>query len=341
MEKMIETLRERCPHESVENMDYQTWLEKRREGIGGSDAGAVMGMNAFASPLTVYLDKKGLGIWRGESKAMKRGSLLEPLIREATKEAFPKLEIATVPYSFTDPEFAFMKANIDGAIFAAEPVEVNGETIVGLGGHEIKSSKTGYGWGDSEIPDSYYCQVQHYARVLGLPWFLVSVYILDGEEVRHYIVRRNDDFIHNRLIPEEKNFWENYIVPGVMPAALGIENEDEMITGMFNGIDEIVRLSGAEENLCEEYVEINARIKELESRKKTIAINMKESIINAVCSASGEKKVSALAGPYSVSWSFYNRTSVDSDALKKAGLYEQYSKTSEVDRFTISRKKGA
>ena len=58
--------------------------------------------------------------------------------------------------------------------------------IEGLGGHEIKSAKTGFGWEEDEIPDVYYAQVQHYMKVTGLPWFVVSVYILDDESLHHY-----------------------------------------------------------------------------------------------------------------------------------------------------------
>ena len=47
-------------HISTAGMEYEESLKNRNGGIGGSDAGAVMGMNSFASPLTVYLQKKDL-----------------------------------------------------------------------------------------------------------------------------------------------------------------------------------------------------------------------------------------------------------------------------------------
>lgn len=336
---IFESILDNTPHVSTENVDLETWRENRKKGIGGSDAGAVMGMNAFASPLTVYLQKKGLVPNIG-NRAMERGTLLEPIIRKATQEEYPGLEIETVPYMFEHPQYPFMLANIDGAVLAENPVEVSGVTISGLGGYEVKSAKTAYGWSDTEIPDSYYCQVQHYMAVLGLPWFVVSVYILDNEEIRHYVIPRNDEFI-KRLIEAEADFWNNYIVPGVMPAAIGIDNEDDMITGMFDGIPETILLGNTEKDLCAEYVNINTQIKDLETRKRQIQITMKEAIVQRGVGNPSDKKASAVAGPYSVSWSFYSRKSVDTDALKKAGLYETYAKTTETDRFTISEKKGA
>jgi predicted phage-related endonuclease len=172
------------------------------------------------------------------------------------------------------------------------------------------------------------------------PLNVVSVYILDNEEIRHYIIPRNDEFI-KRAIETGADFWNNYIVPGVMPAAIGIENEDSMITGMFEGAPETIILGNAEKDLCAEYVHINGRLKDLENRKKQIQIAMKEAIVRHGGGRPAEKKASAAAGHYSVSWSFHSRKSVDTDALKKAGLYETYAKTSETGRFTISEKKGA
>jgi putative phage-type endonuclease len=337
---IYDSILETTPHISTNSMGYEEWLEKRNGGIGGSDAGAILGMNSFASPLTVYLQKKGLAPNQATSRAAKRGKILEPVIRQITIEEFPRLVIEPVPFMFTSPVYPFMSANIDGVIHAPEVVNVGGEDILGVGGHEVKSAKTAYGWGENEIPDSYYCQVQHYMAALGLPWFMVSVYILDTEDVRHYIIRHNAEFC-DKLVAAEKDFWENYVEKSVMPAAIGIENEDDMITGMFTGSQGTIRLGDAERELCAEHVRLHREIKELDTRKKAIVITMKEAIIKASGGSSAEKKASATAGYYSVLWSFFNRTSLDTDALKKAGLYERYSKTTETDRFTISEKKGA
>ena len=49
-----------CTAISTEGMSESEWLEKRRAGIGGSDSGAILGMNKYATPLSVYIAKKGL-----------------------------------------------------------------------------------------------------------------------------------------------------------------------------------------------------------------------------------------------------------------------------------------
>jgi len=336
---MIDEFLKQCPnHISTAEMTNGEWLAKRREGIGGSDAGAIMGLSNYGSPLTVYLQKKGLIENKKESVAARRGTILEPYIRQIAREEYPNLQIEEVPYMFFSEENPFMLANIDGLIWAGASLEINDKTVIdGWGGFEAKSSKTGYGFGDDEVPDSYYAQVQHYMEVLHLKWFLLSVYILETEEVKHYFIMRNQEFI-DKMISQEKDFWENNYLKEVIPAAVGLESEEDMITGMFEGSEPLV-LDDTLRDFCGEYVSINRQIKELEEKKQAVKVNLMEGIVQNVKGKPTERKVSALAGPYSVSWITVERRDVDRDALKKAGLYDQYVKVSCYDRFTVTEKK--
>ena len=40
--------------------NHDEWIEKRRFGIGGSDAGAVLGVNKYKSNLELWEEKTGL-----------------------------------------------------------------------------------------------------------------------------------------------------------------------------------------------------------------------------------------------------------------------------------------
>jgi putative phage-type endonuclease len=331
---------EHCPKSiNIADMGYADWLELRKGSIGGSDAGAIMRyVGEWGSPLTVYLNKKGLAKSKDMSAAAKRGKILEPVIREYFGATYSGLVIANTPYMFYSPDYPFMSANLDGLITGPE-TEINGKTISGLGGLEIKSTKTGYGFGEDEIPDGYYAQVQHYMAVTGLDWFVMAVYFLENEDIGYYVIERNDDFIKNDLIPAEKNFWENYILKDEWPAAVGIDSEEEMLTGMFDG-GSTLALGEEERDLCREYLEAHARFKESEDTKKRISITLKEILVKKQ-SKNGEKKISAIAGVYSISWSRFQQMRLDAEAIKKAGLYDQFAKTSESGALRITKKKGA
>ena len=61
------------------DMTRDQWLEARRHGIGGSDAGAILGKNKWKSPLDVYQDKKGSSVEIPDNEAMYWGRNLEDL----------------------------------------------------------------------------------------------------------------------------------------------------------------------------------------------------------------------------------------------------------------------
>ena len=335
---------DRCKYIPTEGMDFDQWLDERRKGIGGSDAAALMEMTRFGSPWSLYREKKNMVPKSEMSKAARRGKILEPYIRKETMTDFPEFEISEVPFMFFHPDYHFMVANLDGVIFCKSPTEIRGVTIQGLGGHEIKSGKTDYGWTYDEIPDHYYCQVQHYMAVTGLKWFLVSAYILDDDEgVYHYIIPRSEQFIE-KLIAAEKNFWENNILKNIMPAPLGLDFEEDMITGEYEEIQETINLGNEWAAMCAERIELKKAMKDMEQRQKVIDITIKERISEICNEKIGDKKtdekpekrkVMAKAGGYEISWSRYPRSGVDSDALKRDGLYDKYSKVSESGRFDV------
>lgn len=41
----------------IGNLDRKEWLKLRKTGIGGSDAGAICGLNPYSSQMSVYRDE--------------------------------------------------------------------------------------------------------------------------------------------------------------------------------------------------------------------------------------------------------------------------------------------
>ncbi len=312
--------------------DQDKWLELRKTGIGGSDAGAIMGMNKYASPLTIYMSKKGVDGFKGNAST-EWGHILEDPIRKKAEEEL-KIEIYTIPGMFTSVEYPWMNANLDGFINAKNPVSIGGETVQGYGGHEIKTSATGEGFGEDEIPDSYYCQVQHYMAVTSLDWFILTVFFLNTKKGRHYIIRKNGDFIYTQLIPAERDFWENYVIPGNIPSPAGVDSENEYLKNL--PIDSTVTLDEETESLIaeeQEYAEKEKEYRDLANvTKEKIILKLHELSKNDESS----EKITGISEKYRVSYNLQVRKSIDGDLLKKDGLYEQYVKTSSSRVMRIS-----
>ena len=319
-EQVIERGKARLTDTSA--MSRSEWLKLRASGIGGSDAGAIMGLNKYATPLSVYFAKKDLAVHEG-SKAAEWGNILEDPIRHKAREELG-IEIETVPGMFTNKEHDFMNANFDGLVFVEGEKEIAGSVVSGLGGHEIKTSRTGDGFTTDEIPDSYYAQVQHYMAVTGLTFFVLTVFIFDQYTGRHYVIPRNEEFIE-RLIEAESTFWNDFVLANVMPAPTGNENELDLVKAL--PMAEEITLSEDTEQLLEEKAAIDGQIKDLQEKSDIL----KEQVLIKMTEASGGEnapKTIAVCGLWKISLNTQVSKRVDTNALKKAGVYDEYAKES-------------
>ena len=317
-----------------QDKEPEKWLELRTTGIGGSDAGTIMGLNKYSSPLVVYSQKKKIQGFKG-NKATEWGHILEEPVRQKSREELG-YEIITVPGMYRSREHDFMNANIDGLMYipAERPLSLNGNEASGLVGHEIKTSSRGEGFAGDDIPDSYYCQVQHYMAVTSLEYFVLTVFFLSTKTGRHYLIPRNDTFIQS-LIDNETDFWENYVLKNVVPEPTGIDAEAEYLKNVPLASD--IVLDDETEELIAQERNLDEKIKEL-SREQAA---MKNKIICKLISDGGEspEKVSAAAGRFRISYNTQVRKSVDTAALKKAGLFDEYAKESSSRVLRISEVK--
>jgi putative phage-type endonuclease len=181
------------------------WLTARRHGLGSSDAAALLGVsagvNAWASPLTLFAEKLDL-IDEAERKTaielLEWGLALEaPIASRYARETGREL---IDPGRFTlvrSPEHPFMHATIDRQLVDPDR---------GPGVLEIKTA----GWIKredwlEEPPLAYQVQVQHQLAVTGFQWGSLAV-LIGGQIFRWCDVERNDRFI-DALIAREAEFW--------------------------------------------------------------------------------------------------------------------------------------
>lgn len=319
----------------IQESDPQKWMELRTTGIGGSDAGAIMGMNKYASPLTVYMQKKNVEGFTG-NESTEWGHILEAPIRQKASEELG-IEICSVPGMYTSKEYTFMNANLDGICHADHPVTIGGETVEGFGGHEIKTSATGDGFTEDEIPDSYYCQVQHYMAVTNLDWFILTVFFLNTKKGKHYVIRKNNDFIYSRLIPAEKEFWEFNILGDNVPEPTGCDSETLYLKNL--PMDEKVELDEETEKIIAEERDLDKQIKDLSKTQSELKNKILLKLAELSVGFDKADKTTAIGQNFKVTYNTQIRKSIDSESLKKAGLYDQYCKESSSKVMRISEVK--
>ena len=188
-------------------MNHQEWLDARRKGIGGSDAGAILGVNKYKTPLDVYLDKTGQSPDVEDNDAMYWGRALEDIVAyEYAKRTGKKVRRNNA--ILVHPEHKFMLANLDREI-VGEP-----------GILEIKTAARADDWGEpgsDEVPESYLAQVMHYMAVTGAQFADIAV-LIAGRKFQTYTIQRDDQLIEH-MIEVERDFWENNVYRLVPPDA--------------------------------------------------------------------------------------------------------------------------
>ena len=93
-------------------MGHEEWLRLRKTGLGGSDAGAICGLNPYASPMSVYKDKTSDGVDGEDSESMRQGRDLEDYVARRFMEA-TGLKVRRSNQMYRSREHPFMIADVD------------------------------------------------------------------------------------------------------------------------------------------------------------------------------------------------------------------------------------
>ena len=199
----------------------QEWLNGRMNGIGGSDASAVVGMNPYKSNIELFEEKTVRRIPDDISQKpyVVYGKNAEEHIRELFKLDYPEYHVEHHEYRILQSiRYPFMQASLDG-----ELEDVSGRKgILEIKTTNILQSMQYEKWKD-RIPDNYYIQVLHYLLVTGYQFVVLRAHLRSDwgtdkrTTVKHYFIERDeveDDL--DMLLKEEIKFWK-YVDSGRKP----------------------------------------------------------------------------------------------------------------------------
>jgi len=195
--------------------DRAEWLATRRRlGLGGSDAAAVVGASEYSTPAQVFYSKRGPIEDRPDSDITAIGRMLEEPIalRYAEKTARQVINIGAHTL-VRNTERPWMFATLDRVVVDVGILECKSANFAGW---QIK-----HDWQDGP-PLSYQVQAQHQMAVTDEP--VVSIAALVGVAGFFiFDIERDNDFIA-ALIEAERQFWMNHVIAGAVPV---LDGEDE------------------------------------------------------------------------------------------------------------------
>lgn len=184
--------------------------ELRSSGIGGSDAGIIIGVNKYKTPVELWKEKVECRSDFAGNEATYWGTTLEKDVADAYQNRTGS-KVVQSHKTYRHKEYPFLMAHIDRRIVGEKK------------GLECKTALNKWWkpdqWGEpgtDEVPDSYLAQCQHYMAVTGWDSWDLAV-LLSGPEFRIYHIDRNQEFI-DILIERECIFWKHVVDKTPPPA---------------------------------------------------------------------------------------------------------------------------
>jgi putative phage-type endonuclease len=297
---------------STKNLPYEQWLDWRRKGIGGSDAPAIMGVSPWQTPFDTWLDKTGQKEDEEGSERMYWGNVLEEIVaREFAKRN--DMKVRRQNYIFQHSDHEFMLANVDRGIV--------GERAL------LECKTTNAFYKDEGCPEHYTVQAMHYMAVMGYDRCYLAV-LAGGQKYYQYTVERDNDYIDNKLIPAEQDFW-NLVKAGEMPEVDGSDACSRLLAQRYAVVDENdIELPEDAYELLQQYDLLTAQEKEIVSRKDFIANTVKEMMKENATAHIFDRKVF---------WSQITSNKFDQKAFAadNPDLFEKYVRPSAYRRFQV------
>ena len=296
---------------------HEEWLKGRMKGIGGSDAGAILGFNPYKSPYYLWCEKTGRIKSKEDNESMRQGRDLEDYVARRWMEATGK-KVHKSGFSYQSKEHPYMLANVDRLV-VGENAGLECKTANAL-------TRTRYDKGD--IPASYYAQCMHYMAVTGMDKWYIAILVL-GKAFYFFEVERNEEEIE-ALIREEHRFW-NYVKTDQEPPVDGTDSTSEALNQVFDASE------GAGSVLISD--DLTSMILELKSKQKELQTMQKE-YENQVKDLMGDA-VYAYSNHASITWKESVSKRFDTTRFKKENpdIYEKYVKESKTRRFLIKEMK--
>lgn len=302
---------------STTGLAKEEWLKYRKQGITGTDAGAITGMNPYVSAFQIYQDKTTEEITDFDNESMRQGRDLEDYVAQRFMEE-TGLKVRKANAIYQNEEHPVMLADFDRFIIG-QKAGLECKTV-----SPYSSDK----WKDGNIPLHYQMQVQHYLAVSGYDCWYVAALIFG----REFIIRKieRDEELIQYLVAIEERFWNEHVLKSVMPEPDGTDSCSEQIAKLYfkSDFEKSVQLQGFN-SLLNRREELVQMIGKMEKEKDTIDQKIKLEMQDAAYATTED---------YRIAWTTNESRRLDSKRFKEEHpkLYDSYCKTINSRRFTVN-----
>lgn len=298
--------------------DEDIWLENRKLGIGGSDIGAIFGVNKYKSAIDVYTNKVIGSDFKG-NKFTYWGHKLEKVVAEEFETQHDDFIVMNLDRTLKRGRAL---ANIDRLLYSKEK---------GYGVLECKTTSV-YNtseWEGKTVPQNYFAQVMHYLAVTGLNYAYIAC-LVGGQDYKEFYIERKEEQCEY-ILEHCEWWWKEYIETQTPPMPDGSDSYSNYLKARADKIEnnEVIELDSIKDK-ADKFKALKGQIESLETEKKQVEQEMMQELIKA-------NTTKAKAGEIKVTIVTQNRISVDKKAFESSypELIEEYKKVE--NEFKINK----
>lgn len=291
----------------ISSLNEAEWLESRKQGIGGSEIAAILGLDEYRTPLDVYLDKKGREINYTDEQLddFDRGHWFEvPLLEWLHQQS-------GVP-SFVHNTSLYVSN--ENPIIRCTPDGVGNDITI-----EAKSTKL-YA---KEPLQKWFLQLQYNMGITGHSKGII-VWI-DCTMKRYYEEYNRNDELIQLLQKEAQKFWDKHIVMDVPPQPMNAKDVVNLYPTHLDG--KSYDLSVEEYDIFNSFKDASAQKKIFEEQEEAYKEKLKVLMKDA--------EYLTYSGLVLATYKGNEERRLDSKELKKAepSIFEKYAHTKIVRKF--------
>jgi putative phage-type endonuclease len=288
--------------------------------IGGSDAAALLGLSRWSTPLKLWAEKTGnIAIEEKDSEAIELGRELENYVAKRFTKKTGKKVIQPKEVRI-HPKYPFIKAQIDRLVVGEDAV-LECKTCSAWKYKE---------WEGDEIPQEYIIQVMHQLAVTGKKIGYIAV-LIGNQDFKWKEIKRDEKLI-NQIISREVDFWNNFVLPNVMPTVVSCKDSDTLYSLFEKEVPaSILALGDDANNLADDITALEEDALSLEG-----SIEQKKNELKLMLGTNE----TGISSKYKITWKEQTVKRVDTKTLKEANLFEQFSKESKTRVLRIVENKG-
>jgi putative phage-type endonuclease len=301
--------------------NHDEWKALRHKYIGGSDAAAVVGMNAWVSPYALWAEKTGRLPGFDGNLATEVGTFLEEFVAQKFAQETGK-KVRKCNLSWFNSDYPWAIANIDREIVGEDA----GLEIKTTSEMNLQKFKGG------EYPANYYVQCMHYMAVTGKQKWYLAV-LIGNREFKWFTIERDEDEIQALMEAEQK--FKQLVDSDTPPIADGTPSTSDTLYTIYpDSMDTSIGIGSFERDL-DNYFRLKEQKKNIEMTIDGIENRIKAHL-GECARGEGEK--------YKVSWKTQYRQTFDSKAFiadHPEMDVSKYYKKSNSRPFKVTEKKGA